>query len=98
MYSILRPTVITHGIEFRRQRIRQAVQNANYWDVMYKKARVAGSFNLAQEYKQASNMWWEEVEEISSSLSDYKRRMNKDVLEKYCEEDPSALECRIYDV
>lgn len=98
MYSILRPNVPVNDLLLRRQKIRHAVQNAHYWDVMHKKARMAGSFKLAHEYKQTSNIWWEEVEEISASLADYKNRMITDELTKYCDEEPSALECRIYDV
>lgn len=40
---------------------------------------------------------WDTVEELSAAASHAKDATKEDPLEKFCEEDPSADECRVYE-
>jgi hypothetical protein len=40
---------------------------------------------------------WDTVEELSAAASHAKDAAKEDPLEKFCEEDPSADECRVYE-
>lgn len=40
---------------------------------------------------------WDTVEELSAAASHAKESAKEDPLEKFCEEDPSADECRVYE-
>ena len=40
---------------------------------------------------------WDAVEELQAEASDQRRVKPKNSLEKYCDENPDADECRIYD-
>ena len=40
---------------------------------------------------------WDTVEELSAAASHAKAEGKEDPLEKFCEEDPSADECRVYE-
>jgi hypothetical protein len=40
---------------------------------------------------------WDTVEELSAAASHAKASGPEDPLEKFCEEDPSADECRVYE-
>jgi len=40
---------------------------------------------------------WDTVEELSAAVSHSKASGPEDPLEKFCEEDPSADECRVYE-
>lgn len=62
---------------------------------MIKQARTACSINgeLSSECAAA----WDVVEEVQAATADC-RLTQKTSLDRYCEERPDALECRMYDV
>ena len=40
---------------------------------------------------------WDNVEEMRAEASDQKQDKTKNSLEKFCDDNPDALECRIYE-
>jgi hypothetical protein len=40
---------------------------------------------------------WETVEELQAEASHQKQKVAKNSLQEYCDDNPDALECRVYD-
>ncbi|MBH8574981.1 Calvin cycle protein CP12 [Nostocaceae cyanobacterium CENA369] len=40
---------------------------------------------------------WDAVEELQAEASHQNQKKQKNSLEKYCDENPEAVECRVYD-
>jgi hypothetical protein len=55
------------------------------------------SLTIRHAYSLCSAAAWDTVEELSAAASHAKSSAKEDPLEKFCEEDPSADECRVYE-
>jgi predicted nuclease with TOPRIM domain len=54
---------------------------------------------LKLQYKHVHNkVYHDQMEELHSTLHKLKQKLNKDVLDEWCEKHPDDLECRCYDV
>ena len=62
---------------------------------MREEARIACSTNGALSVECAAS--WDAVEEVQAATAD-RRLQQKTNFDRYCDERPDALECRIYDV
>lgn len=81
---------------FRRRLLKRAILHANNVQKQYNSKQRVGIIDVC--HKKENIIAWELVEELSSELNRYKERCINDPLEEFCENEPDALECRIYDV
>jgi L-lactate utilization protein LutB len=58
-------------------------------------ARAACETNGAESAECAVE--WDTVEELQSEAAHRKQKVTKNSLDKYCDDNPDALECRVYD-
>ena len=59
--------------------------------------RASSRFSQMLPFVCCSAAAWDTVEELSAAASHAKAEGKEDPLEKFCEEDPSADECRVYE-
>ncbi len=81
---------------FRRRLLKRAILHADHVQKQYNAKQRVGVIDVCHKKEQA--IAWELVEELSSELNRFKERDLHDPLEEFCETEPDALECRIYDV